>query len=471
MWSHTNPDARFVERVCPEPPDCPERQPNEPCKPSRQANTCDNLSQRICDNRLELQTVNSRENRTPPHVANTPTTGIRVLVALVTSAVLSVGSGHSLVAAADRGESQTSTIAVDDSTDVLTEPLRSLDTAVLELLQTSELPQKQSDGSHVATKSTGGHGTGEWSASAPSDGSGKISVVIDDNKPISIEIAQVDTRKAVTELGDWGLYYDGQVPQVVTFPEDAFIETFSILKSSESPSLLSTKIGLPDGFELKSVNDSLAVIVGQDQVPVLFIEAPWALDATGRSVPVSIEANGDRLVLNVKHIDQDYTYPIVVDPSYSGYSADNGATARYCAWPSRWNICRKAYNTAGAASASAANSFPQNTLHNGYGDAHRHCYWSALMTIRMGSATAKKFGDLHEEGSTASLEVSMDQRNNRIGRVVGGDANRIHVNHSTTTRDSYAREECESRARNGRMWIIGRDGKGDEVLIFGLTMT
>ena len=57
-------------------------------------------------------------------------------------------------------------------------------------------------------------------------------------------------------------------------------------------------------------------------------------------------------------------------------------------------------------------------------------------TIRMGSATVKKFGDLHEEGSTASLEVSMDQRNNRIGRAVGGDANRIHANHSTTTRDS-----------------------------------
>lgn len=28
--------------------------------------------------------------------------------------------------------------------------------------------------------------------------------------------------------------------------------------------------------------------------------------------------------------------------------------------------------------------------------------------------------------------------------------------------------ETLSRARNGRMWIIGLDGKGEEVLIFGL---
>ena len=428
------------------------------------------ISQRIRDNGLELQTVNSQKTRTPPHISNTRKTCVRVLATLVTSVVLSVGFGHSLGATADGGASQTPAKTVDEPTDVLPEPLRNLDASVLELLQTAPLPQKQSDGSHVATISTGGDGTGEWNVSAPSDGSGKISVMIDDNKSILIEIAQADTREAVAELGDWGLCYDGHVPQVVTFPQDAVLETFSLLTSSKSPSLLSTEIGLPDGFELKSVNDDLAVIIGQDHVPVLFIEAPWALDATGRSVPVSIEVNGDRLVLNVNHIDHDYTYPIVVDPSYSGYNPFNSAAERYCAWPSRWSICRTARNTAGTASASAANLFPQNTLHNGYGDAYRHCYWSALMTIRMGGSTAQTFGDLHEEGSTEGLEVSMDQRNNRIGRAVGGDASRIHANDSRSIRDSYAREECESKARNGRVWIIGFDGKGDEVLIYGLPM-
>ncbi|CAG8567779.1 6652_t:CDS:2 [Rhizophagus irregularis] len=47
--------------------------------------------------------------------------------------------------------------------------------------------------------------------------------------------------------------------------------------------------------------------------------------------------------------------------------------------------------------ANAQNNFPESTLHNGSGDAYRHCYWSGLLTFEFDVSGAKGFGDRHED--------------------------------------------------------------------------
>lgn len=72
----------------------------------------------------------------------------------------------------------------------------------------------------------------------------------------------------------------------------------------------------------------------------------------------------------------------------------------------------------------------QATMHfdgveDGYGDAIRHCYWSALnqMAAGLNSPYAKAFGDAHESGSIIDQKAkAMDLHNNAVGYYLGNQA-------------------------------------------------
>ncbi|MEO8026361.1 MAG: hypothetical protein ABI823_07805 [Bryobacteraceae bacterium] len=78
--------------------------------------------------------------------------------------------------------------------------------------------------------------------------------------------------------------------------------------------------------------------------------------------------------------------------------------------------------------AEAANRFPSASLHNGQGDAFRHCYWNALMTRDQNADLARQFGNAHEmerpkAGDISTLgsviESMMDLHNNGKGQEIG----------------------------------------------------
>lgn len=68
--------------------------------------------------------------------------------------------------------------------------------------------------------------------------------------------------------------------------------------------------------------------------------------------------------------------------------------------------------------AEAQSRYP-DTIHNGPGDAFRHCYWNALMTREQGAELAEQFATAHESGGGPVLEREMDLYNNRVGRNIG----------------------------------------------------
>jgi hypothetical protein len=98
----------------------------------------------------------------------------------------------------------------------------------------------------------------------------------------------------------------------------------------------------------------------------------------------------------------------------------NGAERAWCSWPSRWNLCLRVQELSGA-SLHVAEEIAidkERRIHNGDGDAFRHCYWSGLMTKEFGWETAKGFGDRHEYNEDQhSFEASADLYNNRQGRI------------------------------------------------------
>ena len=78
-------------------------------------------------------------------------------------------------------------------------------------------------------------------------------------------------------------------------------------------------------------------------------------------------------------------------------------------------------SNASTALEEAQKRFSKATLHNGSGDAFRHCFWSAMNARDQGKELAKSFGDAHETfDGNPEPEKSMDLHNNGVGYEIGG---------------------------------------------------
>lgn len=64
--------------------------------------------------------------------------------------------------------------------------------------------------------------------------------------------------------------------------------------------------------------------------------------------------------------------------------------------------------------------FGSGSLHNGTGDAFRHCYWPALLTRDIGKDNAKAYTTAHESrAGNPKNEKDMDLHNNQKGIEIG----------------------------------------------------
>lgn len=128
----------------------------------------------------------------------------------------------------------------------------------------------------------------------------------------------------------------------------------------------------------------------------------------------------------------------------SGYPGGmNEAEWKYCRIPSHTSLCSKASDHADAALAEAQRRW--EGLHNGRGDAFRHCYWNARMTRDFGKGTAKGFADRHEQNpGQPAIEKKMDLFNNDVGRTVG----------EASSSYGDAAERCSYKVRHHRLRVI-----------------
>jgi hypothetical protein len=77
-------------------------------------------------------------------------------------------------------------------------------------------------------------------------------------------------------------------------------------------------------------------------------------------------------------------------------------------------------SNADTALAEAQKRFSKSSLHNGSGDAFRHCFWSAMNARDQGEDIAKQAGDAHEDFTGNPVnEKNMDLHNNRVGYGIG----------------------------------------------------
>lgn len=115
---------------------------------------------------------------------------------------------------------------------------------------------------------------------------------------------------------------------------------------------------------------------------------------------------------------------------YDQYNKLNQAEKDFLFWHPLAAIDFK--SNADTALAEAQKRFSSSSLHNGSGDAFRHCFWSAMNARDQGEYIAKQFGNAHEDYvGNPEDEKKMDLHNNQVGYGIGknyfGGASNRHL--------------------------------------------
>lgn len=262
----------------------------------------------------------------------------------------------------------------------------------------------------------------------PIQGNGKIEMNSNENGTIKIDLPDDGGANNAAIVNNSTIIYANtgvDVDSVVTVPNDTTIETYHIIRSSQSPKKYEYKITLPVGGKFEQIDDTTIAILNSNDLPEMIVSAPTAKDAKDQAVSIKLTIETNRIILFVEH-DEKFTYPIIADPTYMGVTM-NDAEWNFCRWTWNWGLCVGVNSLASKALKEAENVSSKYgwEIHNGGADAFRHCYWSGIMTSVYDSKTAKGFGDRHEDTPKPKdkknaiqwqNEKDMDLFNNQKGR-------------------------------------------------------
>jgi YD repeat-containing protein len=115
------------------------------------------------------------------------------------------------------------------------------------------------------------------------------------------------------------------------------VETFDVLRSRQSPEMLSYEVELPEGGSLGLDDGTQAISINDKEGKnVVRIGPPIATDADGTEVATHWVVKGTVLQIAVDHRLADVRYPVLVDPYYVvdqlSWSTDSGIDFRGWSW-------------------------------------------------------------------------------------------------------------------------------------------
>lgn len=104
---------------------------------------------------------------------------------------------------------------------------------------------------------------------------------------------------------------------IVSPTSEAGFEVYYLLQDSAAPEEFVSSVQMPEYAHLEQVNPTTAQVVNDSGEVLMTIGAPWARDATGKSVAISLRVDGDDVITQVDHRDDETaTYPILADPNF-----------------------------------------------------------------------------------------------------------------------------------------------------------
>ena len=141
---------------------------------------------------------------------------------------------------------------------------------------------------------------------------------------VRIEMPSSAERSAST-LGDASAFFPNVETDTdfVATAAPTGVETYTHLRSAESPTTQEFRLALPAGARLVSRPDGGAQVLTQEGDVLMVIRPPSAIDAGGNQVPVDLQIAGESLILSVSP-GVEASFPILVDPYFESYTWGNG---------------------------------------------------------------------------------------------------------------------------------------------------
>lgn len=114
--------------------------------------------------------------------------------------------------------------------------------------------------------------------------------------------------------------YDNQngSTSVPVVTKDGSVQINTVIATPSAPTRYSYDLTIPDGGQIVAADEAY-FIVNADGESAAFIEAPWAKDANGASVPTHYELDGTTLT-QVVDFSTTTAFPVVADPQFVWYS-------------------------------------------------------------------------------------------------------------------------------------------------------
>jgi hypothetical protein len=142
------------------------------------------------------------------------------------------------------------------------------------------------------------------------------------------EIAPVDTivigiealeREGAVEgvSGEVAASVSGGDSLVSVRPTASGVQIVSIILNGDSSEEYEYPLVTPEDMQIYRTVGGAFVFESTNQAGLGKIEAPWAADANGVSVPTHFELRGKTLVQIVNHVGGGFEYPITADPQWS----------------------------------------------------------------------------------------------------------------------------------------------------------
>jgi sugar lactone lactonase YvrE len=140
---------------------------------------------------------------------------------------------------------------------------------------------------------------------------------------VEIKLAASDDHGGVL-LGNQNLFYPETEEQTDTLvsPLANGVEVFEQLRSPQSPEQFRFALNLPQGATLRPSDHNGAEVVSSTGELIGEVPAPSATDAQGLEIPVTLDIEGNSILVEVRHRSREVAYPILLDPRYNeGYES------------------------------------------------------------------------------------------------------------------------------------------------------
>ncbi|GAA1112529.1 hypothetical protein GCM10009582_07570 [Arthrobacter flavus] len=128
----------------------------------------------------------------------------------------------------------------------------------------------------------------------------------------------VDPAEVPAELfeGKGDALINTELPSAVisTFATSSGSQSIIKIESAAAAKEYRFPLEVPEGAVARVLADGAVEISAEDGSALGSVQAPWAIDANGRSVPTSFEIEGNTLVQTVEH-NSTTAFPVVADPS------------------------------------------------------------------------------------------------------------------------------------------------------------